>query len=154
MNIVQAHTKLYVPEIRKLFLEYEQSMNIDLCFQNFDKELAGLPGDYAPPFGCLLVAVEGENIAGCVALRKIADEICEMKRLFVRGEFRGQALGRRLALSIIGEAKARGYKTMRLDTLPIMKEAIALYQSLGFYEIQPYRFNPVKGALYMELALI
>jgi putative acetyltransferase len=153
MKIIQAHSEQYIPEVRKLFLEYEKSMNIDLCFQNFDKELSGLPGNYAPPPGCLLLATENDLIAGCVALRKISGEVCEMKRLYIRPEFRGRSLGRALTKSIMGEAKSRGYRTMRLDTLPVMKEAIALYRSLGFYEIQPYRFNPVEGALFLELVL-
>jgi ribosomal protein S18 acetylase RimI-like enzyme len=153
MNIIQAHSEQFIPDVRNLFIEYAASLNIDLCFQNFDKELDRLPGDYAPPSGCLLLANEGDCVAGCVALRKITDEICEMKRLYIRPEFRGRSLGKTLTMSLIHEARARGYKTMRLDTLPVMKEAIALYRSLGFYEIQPYRFNPVEGALYMELIL-
>ena len=154
MNIVQAHTKLYVPEIRKLFLEYEQSMNIDLCFQNFEKELETLPGDYAPLDGRLLLANVRDEVAGCAALRKLDEKTCEMKRLYVREKFRGTGLGRKLAKNIIINARNIGYERMRLDTLPgKMDKAIELYRSLGFREIEPYYHNPVPGALFMELDL-
>ncbi|MFI5253319.1 MAG: GNAT family N-acetyltransferase [Bacteroidota bacterium] len=153
INIIDAYTENHIPEIRNLFLEYAASLNIDLCFQNFDKELAGLPGDYAPPGGCLLMIIDGEKTAGCVAIRKISDEICEMKRLYIKPEFRGKGLGKKLAVTVIERAKNLRYHTMRLDTLPIMKEAIQMYRSLGFREISPYRFNPVEGAIYMELEL-
>lgn len=139
--------------IRLLFLEYAKSLNFDLCFQSFDEELAGLPGDYAPPDGWLLLAYFGEKVAGCVGLRKVADGVCEMKRLWVRPEFRGKKIGRKLAEEIIDEARKIGYSIMKLDTIDTMKEAIAMYKSMGFTETSAYRYNPVRGARYMELKL-
>ncbi|HSS45183.1 MAG TPA: GNAT family N-acetyltransferase [Thermoanaerobaculia bacterium] len=136
--------------VRTLFREYQQTLGIDLCFQNFEQELARLPGDYAPPSGRLLLASSDHEIAGCVALRKIEEDVCEMKRLYVRNAFRGQGVGRKLAEAILGEARRIGYRKMRLDTMPSMRAAIPLYRSLGFSEIAPYRVNPVEGALFME----
>ena len=142
-----------IPVITELFREYAESLNFDLCFQDFDRELEGLPGDYAEPEGLILIAESEDKTAGCVALRKIDRETCEMKRLYVKPEFRGKKIGLLLAEKIIEEAKKIGYKKMRLDTTPQMKKAIQLYKSLGFKEIKPYRFNPIEGAIYMEKEL-
>src|SRR5262249_37404928 len=139
---------------RELFLEYAQSLGFSLCFQNFDQELANLPGDYAPPEGRLILATCAGDLVGCVTLHKSAPEICEMKRLYVRPQFRGKGLGRELAEKIISKARQIGYKKLRLDTVESkMKTAVAMYRQLGFREIAPYRPNPIEGALYMELEL-
>ena len=154
LKIIRAHTPERVAAVRELFLEYAQSLNFSLCFQSFDQELASLPGDYAPPTGRLLLAEFNGQRAGCVALHRLADGICEMKRLYVRPQFRGHKIGRRLAEAVIAEAGAAGYERMRLDTVaPVMRAAVQLYRELGFYEIPPYRPNPMEGTLYMELVL-
>ncbi|HEV2400743.1 MAG TPA: GNAT family N-acetyltransferase [Candidatus Sulfotelmatobacter sp.] len=153
-GLVQAQTPAQIGHARELFLEYAQSLGFSLCFQNFDRELANLPGDYAPPEGRLLLAEYDGQLAGCVALHKLDDGICEMKRLYLRPQFRGKGLGGILAHRIISDARLVGYKRMRLDTVePVMKDAVAMYRRLGFREIAPYCENPIAGALYMELLL-
>jgi putative acetyltransferase len=155
MKLIQAQSQQEIDCARALFEEYAAGLGIDLCFQNFAKELAELPGDYVPPDGRLVLAAEGDKMAGCVALRKIADGVCEMKRLYVRPEFRGSGVGRTLAEKIIQVAREIGYRRMRLDTLPgKMDRAISIYRSLGFEEIEPYYSNPVPGALFMELEFV
>ena len=142
-----------IEEIRKLFLEYARSLEIDLDFQDFETELNTLPGKYQPPDGALILAlVEGKE-AGCIALRKISKDICEMKRLYVRDEYRGLGLGKKLVGMIIDEAVNKNYQYMRLDTLPTMKSAQSLYLSFGFYDIEPYVYNPIQGTRFMELKL-
>jgi ribosomal protein S18 acetylase RimI-like enzyme len=140
-------------EIRQLFREYQRSLDVDLCFQGFEEELATLPGAYAPPSGRLILALHRGRAAGCVGLRPLAGGDCEMKRLFVRPEFRGLDLGRRLAQRLIGEARAAGHRRLLLDTLPSMTAAQALYRRLGFRPIAPYTANPVPGALFLGLEL-
>ena len=138
---------------RGLFREYEKWLDEDLCFQSFDEEVRTLPGRYAPPDGRLFVAYDGETPAGCVAARKLEDTICEMKRLYVRPEFQGRGLGRRLVEALMIDARRIGYLKMRLDTYPPkMAKAVKMYESLGFYPIEPYYHNPY-DVLFMELAL-
>jgi putative acetyltransferase len=150
----QAEPPTQIAQARELFLEYAQSLGFSLCFQNFDKELASLPGDYAPPEGRLLLAEYEGQLAACVALHKLEADICEMKRLYLRPQFRGKGLGRILANRVIAEARQIGYRRMRLDTVePVMRDAVAMYRKLGFREIAPYCKNPIAGALYMELEL-
>ena len=139
--------------VRALLREYETELGVDLGFQGFEQELAGLPGDYVAPRGTLLVAEVDGVAAGCVALRALDADACEMKRLYARPAFRGRGVGRALAAAVIAEAKAIGYARMRLDTLPVMSEAQALYARIGFREIPPYRENPVPGTRFLELDL-
>jgi len=153
MDLAQAETPKQIEEARRLLREYEGSLGVSLCFQGFERELAALPGEYAPPAGRLLLALDTGQAVGCVALRKLDEETCEMKRLYLRPGFRGRGAGRGLALAIIDTARKIGYKKMRLDTLPSMREAIELYESLGFKRIEPYYPNPVPGAVFMELKL-
>jgi ribosomal protein S18 acetylase RimI-like enzyme len=154
MKLIQANTPEEIKIAHVLFEEYAAGLEISLCFQNFDQELAGLPGDYAPPEGRLLLAIANDQIAGCIALRKIGEDTCELKRLYLRSAFRGRGLGREMAEAIIEGARQIGYQRMRLDTLPgRMDRAIGIYRSLGFREIPPYCENPVEGATFMELSL-
>ena len=154
MRIFQANTQEDIGQARTLFEEYASGLGISLCFQNFDQELKNLPGDYAPPDGRLLLAAENDQLAGCIALRKLEPGVCEMKRLFIRPAYRAKGLGRFLVESVIDEARQLGYTRMRLDTLPgRMDPAIGLYQSIGFLEIDPYYENPVADAKFMQLEL-
>jgi GNAT superfamily N-acetyltransferase len=153
LNIIQLESGQHLDVMRALFVEYAESLDFDLDFQNFKDELAQLPGEYAPPEGCLIIAfIQGEP-AGCVGLRKLEKNVCEMKRLYVRPRYRAMGVGKVLAESIIREAGNRGYKHMRLDTVPSMKKARGLYLSMGFKRIDPYCYNPIQGATFMEKKL-
>ena len=152
-RIIPATTPAQIEEVRALFREYAEATGACECFQGFAKEVAELPGQYAPPTGRLLVAEMDSGLAGCVALRKLDGDICEMKRLYVRPGFRGHKLGRQLAETAIVEARRAGYRVMRLDTLPSMVTARALYQLLEFCPIRRYNDNPSKGVIYLELEL-
>jgi putative acetyltransferase len=153
LSIVPADGAERIRHARSLFEEYAASLGIDLCFQGFDEELTTLPGNYAPPAGRLLLAIQGDEVAGCVALRRLESEICEMKRLYVRPPFQGLGIGRMLVERVIEEARDAGYRRMQLDTLPTMISARALYRRMGFHEIAPYRSNPVEGVTFLELDL-
>lgn len=154
VTIRQAATDEQIGEARELFREYEAWLGLDLCFQGFEAELAGLPGKYAEPEGRLLLAYSDENLAGCIALRDLGDGICEMKRLFVRAEFRGQKIGIDLVERIIADAREIGYDRLRLDTYPPkMGKAVSLYESHGFAPIAPYYDNPHGDVLFMEKIL-
>lgn len=153
IRIESAETPEFVATIRKLFVEYSESLEIDLCFQGFEEELAKLPGDYARPAGRLTLVFQGDEVVGCGALRPLASDVCEMKRLYVRPAFRGMGIGGAVIDALINSAREIGYQRMRLDTLPSMAGAIAIYRSLGFREIAAYRANPVPGALFFELDL-
>lgn len=154
IEIIQAETPELIKETKNLFREYEAWFGMNLCFQNFDDEVANLPGKYAAPDGRLFLAFADGTLAGCIALRKLEDGVCEMKRLYVRGEFRGQGIGIELIEKIIEAARAIGYKKMRLDTYPPkMGKAVSLYEARGFREIPPYYHNPYGETLFMELDL-
>jgi ribosomal protein S18 acetylase RimI-like enzyme len=142
-----------VTAARTLFVEYGKSLGFDLGFQDFESELRDLPGDYAPPGGMLLLAREAGVVIGCVALRPIDGSICEMKRLYVAPSGRGKGVGRALVREIVTAARSLGYRRIRLDTVPSMTAARALYRSFGFRDIDPYRFNPIPGTSFMELDL-
>ena len=154
VEIRQVRSGSDIDAAREIFREYEERLALDLCFQNFEDELKGLPGKYSPPGGRLYLARIGDDIAGCVALRELESRVCEMKRLFVREEFRGKQLGRLLIDRLIDDARDIGYQRMRLDTFPPkMGNAVRLYESYGFYPIAPYYNNPNEGVLFMELQL-
>jgi putative acetyltransferase len=151
---VQAESAAQIAQARELFQEYERSLGIKLCFQDFERELAELPGHYTPPDGRLLLVECDGQLAGCVALHPWEPGICEMKRLYLRPAFRGKGVGRVIAETIIAEARNIGYQRMLLDTIePIMTDAVELYRKLGFREIASYRPNPAAGVVYMELQL-
>jgi putative acetyltransferase len=152
--LIQATLPEHIEEARSLFLEYGSSLGFSLCFQSFDEEVKNLPGGYGPPSGILLLARCSGHAGGCIALRKLDAGICEMKRLYVRPGDRGKGLGRVLVERLISEARALGYKRMRLDTIEsAMKDAVALYRQIGFREIAPYSSIPIESALWMELVL-
>ena len=154
LQILQTTTDEMIAQARILFREYETWLAMDLCFQNFEKEVAELPGKYAPPSGRLYLAYLDNKLAGCIAMRSLGDGICEMKRLFVRDGFRGASIGVRLIERLIDEARIEGYERMRLDTFPPkMGKAVGLYESHGFRSIPPYYDNPHQGVLFMELNL-
>jgi ribosomal protein S18 acetylase RimI-like enzyme len=152
-EIVPAADPASLRLVRELFEEYASSLDLDLGFQDFTTEIATLPGLYAPPAGRLLLGFDQRRVAGCVALRPLEPGTGEMKRLYVRPAFRGSGWGRRLAERIVAEARAAGYERIRLDTLPSMTGARALYRSLGFRDIGPYRHNPIPGTAFLELDL-
>jgi GNAT superfamily N-acetyltransferase len=154
VGIIEASDPAHVAAARELFLEYAASLGFSLCFQNFDQEVAELPGKYAPPQGKLLLAVRGDEALGCVGLRALESDLCEMKRLYVRPAARGLGLGRRLIESVIHYAREIDYSRMRLDTVQgLMDRAIGLYREFGFRETEPYRFNPSPHTLFLELKL-
>jgi GNAT superfamily N-acetyltransferase len=165
--IREAHAN-EMPVVRELFREYARSLNLDLSYQDFEEELATLPGKYAPPAGRLLLALDGERAAGCIALRPLDETTCEIKRLFVRPAHRGLGLGEALIARLLDEARkigaskekslesghVPGYQRVVLDTVyPLMSAAVAMYKRIGFREIPPYCPNPMRGALYMEFRL-
>lgn len=153
IKVIRARSKEDYEKARQLFRQYADTLEFDLEFQGFSRELETLPGDYADPNGCILLAEESGRIVGCVALRPLEANICEMKRLFVVPDYRGRGAGRLLACAVIDRAREIGYKKMRLDTVATMQEARRLYYSLQFRDIKAYRYNPIDGSSYMELAL-
>ena len=153
-EILHVETGPLLDDVRALFVEYAQSLNFNLCFQSFERELKDLPGDYRVPAGRLVLGRIDGRPAGCVALRRLDPKICELKRLYVRPEFRGHRLGKHLTDHVLDEARRAGYSTVRLDTISgAMDRAIELYRAIGFKEISPYYPNPIPNALYMELSL-
>lgn len=152
-QIITASTAPHIQTIGDLFREYEQILQVDLCFQQFEDELAGLPGKYAAPSGALLMAVVDDQVAGCVAMRPLADGVCEMKRLYVRPAYLGRGIGKQLAVTVIEGARIAGYARMCLDTLEKLKPALGLYNRLGFVERSAYYENPLPGVVYLELRL-
>ncbi|OGU12944.1 MAG: hypothetical protein A2X61_09155 [Ignavibacteria bacterium GWB2_35_12] len=152
-NIIQVESVEQVNIVRSLFIEYSEELGFELDFQDFNKELEQLPGKYSAPDGLLLLAYYYDSIAGCVGLCRFEQDICEMKRLYIKPEFRGKGIGIKLSEAVIYEAKKIGYDKMRLDTISYMKEAIGIYRKLGFYEIRKYRHNPFSDAVFMELVL-
>ena len=153
ITVTQANSPTDMEHVRALFIEYQQWLNVDLCFQGFDEELLSLPGAYAPPRGRLLLARVGGTVAGTVGMWPLGADVCEMKRLYVRPPWLGRGLGRRLAGTIVDEAKAAGYARMRLDSLDRLVAARTLYESMGFVRIPAYYDNPLDGVLFMQLDL-
>jgi len=153
VEIREARFPVDLPDLLRLFREYADGLGVDLAFQDFEAELAGLPGRYLAPTGGLWLATIGTDAVGCAAMRMIEAKICEMKRLYVRPALRGQGIGRRLAEQVVNSAKKAGYEQICLDTLPSMGDAIRLYYLLGFQPIQPYCHNPIPGAMFLGLTL-
>ncbi len=153
LNIIEVKSKEQLDEIQKLFREYEAWLGFDLQFQDFEKEVTSLPGKYAPPRGTILMALFNENIAGCIALKPLNESICEMKRFFVRQQFQGKGIGKKLAELIVEKAREIGYTKMRLDTHNSFQAAIGIYKKLGFKETSPYYHNPMPDVSYWELVL-
>jgi len=153
LRIVEPTSTSHIESVRDLWVEYWHWLSFAPCFQDFEHELKTLPGRYANPDGCILIALYGHELAGCVALRRLDDNVCEMKRLYVRPAFRGKGIGFALATAVVDEARKRHYAFMRLDTLPSMEKAISIYRSLDFEEIGPYVNDPAPGAKYFELKL-
>ena len=152
-SIAEATEPRDVAACRELFTEYQRELGVSLCFQGFDRELAGLPGDYAPPRGALWLATAGPLPAGCVALRDLGGGVAEMKRLYVRPAQRGTGLGRALAATAVERARALGYRTLKLDTLPWLAAALRMYADMGFVDTAPYNDNPVEGVRFLALDL-
>jgi len=153
VQIINAHTKVHYQSARNLFVQYADTLDLDLEFQGFSRELATLPGDFSLPLGCILLAELSGIYVGCVALRPLENKICEIKRLFVIPGYRGREIGRTLTCSLIDRAREMGYEKMRLDTIESMKAAKRLYHSLNFRTIQAYCYNPLENPSYMELVL-
>ncbi len=153
LELIDTPNHRQLPALRELLLEYQSWLDIDLCFQDFEQEMAVLPGAYSPPDGRLYIAWLGTELAGCIALRRHDAQSAEMKRLYLRPAFQGQSLGRLMAEHIIADAKQIGYQRILLDTLPMMQSAQAIYAKLGFKETQAYVHNPVAGVRYMALPL-
>jgi putative acetyltransferase len=153
VKIVEANTRELIEQAKELIQEYAQSLEFDLGFQDFDKEMENFPGQYACHRGCLYIALDANQPIGCVALRELGQGVCEMKRLYVKPYYRGQKAGKLLVEVVIKAARNMGYDFMRLDTIPSMKQANMLYNALGFKQIAPYRFNPIEGATFFELNL-
>jgi GNAT superfamily N-acetyltransferase len=153
MQIVYVVTGEQLAQVRALFEEYWRSFGFTPCFQNFSGELAALPGDYVPPGGRLALALVEAQPAGCAALRRLDGDRCEFKRLFVRSQFRGLGLGRQLLAWVIAEAKAAGYRRLVCDTMPVMADALAMYERAGFERTEPYSDHPTPGAIFLRLAL-
>lgn len=149
--IMEAYDNL--EDVKLLFKEYAEMLGVDLSFQNFDEEIEGLPGKYGKPYGKLYLAYNDSKLAGCIALRRFDKEACEMKRLFVRPEFRGKKIGEKLVKKVIEDARLMGYKKIYLDTLFTLKNAVHLYRNLGFYEIPAYYNNPLRNVLYFSIDL-
>jgi ribosomal protein S18 acetylase RimI-like enzyme len=153
IEYIHAEGNDLMEEARQLFIEYARSLNVDLSFQNFAEELEELPKRYGPPDGLIIIAYVDGKSAGCAALHRLSEEICEMKRLYVREDFRDLGIGKKLIAVILAEAVKLNYRFIRLDTLPTMGKAQSLYESFGFYDVDPYVYNPIPGTRFLERKL-